>query len=193
MSLLTITRYRAITGDQASPAILVSARIEDAQDQLTEALGRAGVEQASYTERLRPDRAGMVWPTVTPILTAPGWTIDGHGLLAGPVVLDDVGTISVTYTGGWVERSANPSATNRLPACIEEDLAWAVRSMVTSTNATGFPQGAVSVTLGDASVNFGPNGAPAPGAQRVTWSRRTLRYAHRVARATALGPRSDGF
>ncbi|MBP8949638.1 MAG: hypothetical protein KBG73_12420, partial [Candidatus Promineofilum sp.] len=34
-------------------------------------------------------------------------------------------TVSVTYTGGWVERTANPSATNRLPVSLEYDLAHA--------------------------------------------------------------------
>lgn len=184
--LLTVARYRAITGDNDTTSAAVSARIEDAEDMLSEALERP-LEAAQRTARLWPDRSGMIWPPATPITAAAGWTIEGDGLKGGPYyahpsIIDPDGRVEVTYTGGWVERSANPSATNRLPAVIEDDLAWAVHALTRPAPAQ-FPTGAVSVSLGDASVNFGPGGAPGRSASRVSWSRRTMRYRHQLAAA----------
>lgn len=187
MSLIvTVERYQAITGDHSHDMPSVSARLEEAQDLLEEALDRPLLE-AVRTERLTPTRDGYLWPRCVPILTATGYVVDGHGLKGsfGPPWPDEAGQVAVTYTGGWVERSANPSATNRLPAYIERDIAFAAFALFTyEPDAAGrdmtsqaFPAGATSVRLGDAAVTFGPDGPPRPE-DLIQWSRRTLAWRH---------------
>jgi hypothetical protein len=181
MSLLTVARYRAITGDIDTANATVSALIDEAEELLADALERP-LESAERTERLWPDRNGMLWPRATPITDPGGFTQDGLGLKRWPfpnVFTAGDGAVEVTYTGGWVERSANPSATNRLPVCVERDLAFAAQRLATA-DGSSFPPGATSVTLGDASVSFGPDGAPS-GPQGPQWSRQTLRYRYRRA------------
>ena len=166
MSLVTVARYRALTQDTATASALVEAAIDEATDLLVDALGRP-VEQAQRTEMLEPTRDGWVWPTVVPLVAAPGWTIDGYGLRGpfGPAWPDVTGRVEATYIGGWVERTANPSAPNRLPAYIERDLAYGANALIfapPAATATDYPKGATSVSLGDASVTFGADAAPDP-------------------------------
>jgi hypothetical protein len=185
--LLTITRYRAITGDTATESVAVSAAIEEAEELLAEellgdTLDRE-LEEAERTETLWPTRDGYLWPTCVPIVAAANYTIDGDGLVGtfGPGWPNESGSVAVLYTGGWVERSANPTATNRLPAYIERDLAFAAHAL-TAPSPNQYPAGATSVRLGDAAVTFGPDGAPRPGADAVRWSRATLRHRARTTR-----------
>lgn len=186
--LVTVERYRAITGDRSNQEAAVTAAIEQAEEELTDVLGRP-LAEGSYTDRLTPTRDGWLWPKATPIVDAPGWTINGLGLEPAYSGWPCRDAVDVTYTGGWVERTANPTAANRLPSCIEEDLAWRARAIVCPDAAgidlSQIPAGATSVRLGDAAVSFGGNGAP--GAARSEaggrkWSRRTLSYRYRVTR-----------
>ena len=183
MSLVTVDRYRAITGDQATEGATVTARIERAVELLEDALDRP-LASTERTERLYATRDGRLWPRATPITAAPGWEIDADAMslygVFGPVWPGLDGSVSATYTGGWVERTANPSATNRLPACIEEDLAFAARQLG-QTAQPPIPAGATSVALGDARVTFGPRGAPM-SRTGIRWSARTLGYRYRVER-----------
>lgn len=184
--LLTEARYRAITGD-ATAWSTVSARVEEAVELLEEDLDR-GLAVAERTELLHPTRDGWLWPHSTPIVTATGWTVDGLGVYGafGPGWPDSTGRVSVTYTGGWVERSANPNAPNRLPVCIERDLAFAAFTLEQAdpSATSDYPAGVTSVRLGDAAVTFGPEGAPGAtsDAQVVRWSRKTLAYRYRTER-----------
>lgn len=184
MTVLTVARYRAITGDTTTESGTVSARIEDAEELLADALGRE-LEEAERVETLWPTRDGYLWPSCTPIVAATGYTIDGNGLVGtfGPGWPDETGSVEVTYTGGWVERSANPNATNRLPAYMERDLALMAHSLI-DPSPSEFPVGATSVRLGDAAVTFGPGGAPGRGASTFRWSRATLRHRYRTTRGT---------
>lgn len=179
--LITVAYYELVTGDHDSADEAITARVEHATDLLAEALDRP-VVQAERTERLWPDRAGNLWPRAVPIVAATGWTIDGHRLYGG-FAPDETGAILVTYTGGWVERTANPDATNRVPAYVAEDLAWATHALLHPPEAsTDVPAGATSVRLGDAAVTFGPDGPPRPGLTAIRWSRRTLSHRHQLAR-----------
>ena len=184
MPLLTVARYRAITGDTATDAVSVSAAIEEAEELLADALGRE-LEEADRTETLWPTRDGYLWPSCVPIVSATGYRIEGDGLVGtfGPGWPDETGAVSVPYRGGWVERTANPTAANRLPAYIERDLAFAAYALKDPTPNT-YPAGATQVQLGDASVSFGPGGAPRPGVDDVQWSRPTLRHRYRTTRGT---------
>ena len=184
--LVTVLRYRAITGDTATPDIGVSAKVELAQELLADALGRE-LAEAERTETLWPTRDGYLWPTCTPIIDGGDYAIDGLGLRGtfGPGWPDTDGSIDVTYTGGWVERGANPTAPNRLPAYIEHDLAFAALALAgVDGNASQYPPGATSVRLGDAAVAFGPDGAPRGGSDAVQWSRRTMRHHASTVRGT---------
>lgn len=187
MLIVSIARYRDITGDRSTPSVDVSAKIEHAQELLADALGRE-LAQDEYTETLWPTRDGYVWPSNVPIVSCDTHTIDGDGLrwgVTGSILVDPpfgASSGSFTYVGGWVERSANPAAANRLPAYIEADIAWAARALVDSGTASEFPAGATNVQLGDASVSFGADGAPANDAGAVKWSRRTLRHRNSTVR-----------
>jgi hypothetical protein len=154
-----------------------------AADLLADALDRE-LESAERTETLWPTRDGMLWPTCVPITACTSHTIDGDGLkygaYGGTPWPDETEAQSVTYTGGWVERATNPTATNRLPAYIEADIAFAAQALIGPP--AQFPAGATSVRLGDASVTFGPDGAPRNGVDSVKWSRRTLRHRSTVTR-----------
>lgn len=187
MSLLTVARYRAITGDVDTTEAAVTARVELAVDRLEDALDRP-LESAELTETLTPTRDGKLWPRATPVTDPGDYTVDGLALKWATPGVDMFGstTVDVTYTGGWVERSANPNATNRLPACIEEDLAWAAWALLHPDpgRESPVPTGARSVQLGDVGVTFGPNGAPPPNRSGITWSRRTLGYRYRVPRGS---------
>jgi hypothetical protein len=184
MSLLTTDRYRAITGDDAADAT-VSALIEDAVAKLEEDLGRP-LEAVERIEQVWPDRRGYLYPLATPITEAEGWTVEGNALRAGSWPLSaswpaTVDYVSVTYTGGYVERTANPDATNRLPICMERDLAWAAYALGHPTQlASQLPAGASSVSVGDISVSFGGGGTMRSGDDlAIRWSRSTLRYRRR--------------
>ena len=183
--LVTVLRYRAITGDQASSDEAVSARIEEATELLEGELGRP-LEQAERTERMQPTRDGLLWPLATPILAADGYTIDGHALSGGSLVWwFDVASGSstwaqdVTYTGGWVERTANPSSAFRLPVHIERDIAFAAQALGQTPTPLAVPAGASSVSLGDASVTFKDGYHPDPADAGVSWSKETLGYRYR--------------
>lgn len=182
MALVTVERYRAITGDQTSEASAVEERIEEATEELAEVLGRP-LALGSYTETLYPTRDGMLWPRCTPITAAPGWSIDGYGLHGGsswPVgsVFGHTAT-SVTYSGGWTDET--------VPNCIARDIAQAAKTLG-PVDAAGIdvPKGAGAAKVGDVSVTFGPGGAPGSSIGdrlAAVWSRRTLAYRYRVERS----------
>jgi hypothetical protein len=193
VSLITVARYRTITGDQTTASALIEDRIDEAVELLEEHLGRPLVE-ASRVERCYPTRDGYVWPRATPILSAPGFTIDGNGLrVVFPLTLvveSEQQTIEVTYTGGYVERTANPSADNRLPGTLERAIAWAAKALGSTTAAElveGVPANAKSVSLGDLSVTF-DTVAGHPADMQVRFGRQVSRYAYRRPRGTPGGP-----
>ena len=181
--LVTVLRYRAITGDQVTGDEAVSARIEEATELLEGELGRP-LEQAERTERMQPTRDGLLWPLATPLVAATGYTIDGHALRGSfafvyDFVSDSLTAPEVTYTGGWVERTANPDSAFRLLVHIERDIAFAAQALGRSSTPLAVPAGASSVSLGDASVTFKDGYHPDPADTGVSWSSETLGYRYR--------------
>lgn len=189
--LLTRPRYKAITGDTFSGATL-DDYIEEATELLAEMLDRP-LESAARTERMIPTRDGRLWPRAIPITVVPsgyvadGWCLQGVGWWTIPftdTLFVGVPGIDVTYTGGWVERSADPTAVNALPLCIERDLAFAAFTLRTQQAkvlaALNVPAGVASTAVGDVSVSYGKGGATpqAPSEASYRWSRRTLGYRH---------------
>lgn len=190
MSLVTYDRYMVITGDTASAASAVTGALIDAQALLEEKLDRE-LEEKPRTERMYPDQYGRVYPRVTPIIVPPdGLTVDGASLLSTgpfrsvPSFIFEGNWADLTYTGGYVERTAHPDATNRLPEHVERDLAWCAFRAVNPDafrDTALMPAGASRVQLGDAMVIFGNRGAPgevrvgSDGLTDPVWSRATLR------------------
>lgn len=191
MSLLvTAARYRVITGDSASSAGAVTAAIEDATDLLAEKLRRPdALKSAERTETMQVGAGGQLRPLAVPVTVCAGYDFDTAAIFGaspdstpfrGIEAADLPATVAVTYTGGWVERSANPSATNRLPAYMERDIAFAARTLLSPGVGAAVPAGATSVSVGDASVSFGPSGAPGGGDAGISWSRRTMAWRRRL-------------
>lgn len=186
MSLVTVARYRSITGDDVTASALIEDRIDEAVDLLEEDLGRP-LRHAQRTERVLPIRDGRLYPRATPITAAPGYVIEGFSLLPSALTAYDptsrTTAITVTYEGGYVERTGNPAADNRLPVCIERDLAWAAKALGATSAAelvAGLPPGAKSVALGDMSVTFDRSADGAVPAQvGIRWSKRTMSYRYR--------------
>lgn len=192
MALVTVDRYRVITGDygDAPAAVDITAALADAVALLEDELGRP-LEQAERTDLLYPDQKGRLYPKVTPLVSVPAaYTIDGGTVLGASLfwgadaILGGTTAISLTYTAGYLERSANPSAANRLPEHVERDLAWAAHALArpaTVASLSAIPAGARAVSLGDASVSFGEGGAGSTAATTtgVGWSPATLRLRRR--------------
>lgn len=193
MSLLvTVARYRTITGDSSSTEAVASAAIEDATDLLSEALGRPGaLKSTERTESMRVGANGDLHPLAVPVTDVDGYdsfsthTIYGASADAGVpfgLIGSDVPSVaSVTYTGGWTERSANVGDPDALPAYIERDIAAAAYAVIHGGAPMLVPAGAVSASVGDASVSFGSGGAAGGGSSRIAWSPETMRWRRRYA------------
>ncbi len=191
MSLLvTVERYRVLTGDTSTAASAASAAIEDATSLLAEDLGRPdALDSRQRTETMHVDEGGQLRPLAVPVTVCAGYDFDTAALYGaspdstpfrGIEASDLPATVSVTYTGGWVERTANPSATNRLPVSLEYDLAHAAYHLCHAGTPAAVPAGASSVSLGDASVSYGASGAPSGATGAISWSRKTLRWKRRL-------------
>lgn len=191
MSLLvTVARYQVITGDTSTAASAASAAIEDATSLLSEDLGRPeALKSEERTEAMHVGEDGMLRPLAVPVTVAAGYDFDTAAIFgASPDSIPFRGleaselpaTVSVTYTGGWVERSANPTAANALPLSLEYDIAHAAYHLCHAGAPVAVPAGASSVSLGDASVSYGPSGAPSGATGAISWSRKTLRWKRRL-------------
>lgn len=186
--MITAVRYAEITGDTSTAASAVSARIEEAVEILEDYLDRP-LASDERTETIVPDRWGRLWPKATPISDGGDYEVDGYALLSAPFgwpsgFLGSDGGVTVTYTGGWAD--------DALPSCIERDLAWAAYRLLHPGDTAGLttlPAGATSVHLGDASVTFGPGGAPSPQGTDAWWSKRTRSYRYAPVHA---GPMPQG-
>lgn len=176
MSLVTIERYRVITGDSTSASATVEQALGDAQALLEDDLGR-GLESEERTERLRifygsSFPGGRVYPTVTPVTDADDFTLvgtaalDGASPSGGPFDTSQPSYAEVTYTGGWTA--------DDVPACIERDIAWAAYRLLRPAEMAAVPAGATSVSMGDASVSFAAG--QSAGEAGISWSRATRRY-----------------
>lgn len=198
MSLLvTVDRYQVITGDTASAASAVTGALIDAQALLEEELDR-GLDEQSRAERMYPDSQGRLYPKCTPITVPPsGLLVDGNMLYSSspfravPEFIFEGNWVDLTYTGGYVERTANPDATNRLPEHVERDLAWCAFRALNPAAFQAYalmPAGASRVDMGDAMVMFGNRGAPgevrvgSDGLTDPVWSRATMRLSRKGRR-----------
>lgn len=177
MSIVTIAEYRSVTGDTVTASGTVQDLLDDAEQDLEEFLDRP-LALGTYTHRLRvySERRGLVsYAKATPITDPGDYTQAGNALVGtsptgGPFDLSDPAYADVTYTGGWTNAT--------LPRCIRHDVIWAAREAARG-EAARVPAGATSVSVGDASVSYGPTGGSDPD-QR--WSRQTRRHrARRVA------------
>jgi hypothetical protein len=172
--LVTVERYRTITKDTTTAEAAVLDALADAQALLEGDLGR-GLESAERTERLQLHSNLRVYPAVTPITVADGYTIYGFSELlgaspaGGPFDLTDPQYAEVTYTGGYTAAT--------VPTCIERDIAWAAYQLLGLDASSHIPAGATSVRVGDTAVTFAkPRSAADAG---IRWTSPTLRYRRR--------------
>lgn len=186
--MITAARYAALTGDDATAGGDVDDAVVDATDLLEEYLGRT-LTYGEHTETLIPDREGRLWPRVTPIAEAEGWTVDGLALLGtrlGWYWGED--TVEVTYTGGWDDARDPDPAAPALPLHLQLDIAQAAYRLLHPTIATDvqIPAGATSVRLGDAAVS----GKSLGGVSSDSWwsaKTRGYRYAPLGSRTPTTG------
>lgn len=164
--LISIARYREITGDSTTASAVVETAIEDAQSTLEDRLRRP-LEQAARTERLRVFPDGRVYPRATPIISAAaGADIYGNAIVDGTpagTFLEPDDYAEVTYTGGYDPAETDLSAVDYVPVELQRAVAWAAYGILRPTDGPQAPPGATSVTVGDVSVTYGPGGAPAAG------------------------------
>lgn len=183
MSLVTIAVYRSVTGDTATASGTVQDWLDDTEQDLAEFLDRPldgdgvpTIAHGTFTERLRiiaGHRGPQVFPRGTPITDPGDYTQHGNALTGatatgGLIDVSDPAYATVTYSGGWTATT--------LPRCIRNDICWAAREGI--RHEAPVAAGAVSVSLGDASVSYGAQGGRR-AAEDARWSRQTRRYRRR--------------
>jgi hypothetical protein len=172
VALLTYDRYVSLTGDTTTAVSAVEARIPDAEQAVSEFLGRP-LEYGEYTDRLHIDVDGRVYPKAIPVSSVPAsatyqvWdsrclsyvTAAGDFLTEWPDMgdgyLERQPRADVTYTGGWTAATA--------PLRLLQAIAQATYGLSNPTPLTDASVGATSVSVGDAAITWE---AGKPG----TWS-----------------------
>ncbi len=159
MALVSVVRYRDITGDATTDENTVTSRVEEATEMIEEALGGRLLESVADREEivwLQPDPTGWTtyraYPLATPITAVPG---DATYAIEDTVTLRAVtpdsspfwepGPLSatVTYTGGFT------SAT--LPKTLERAIAELANAL---NSPAAVPVGATSIRQGDSAITF---------------------------------------
>lgn len=183
MSLVTYTRYVAITGDTTSASATVLERLTDAQDLLEEELGRVDLledDGQDKVERLLiyndANLGYVVYPAAVPVTDA-GDLIQHGSVLAGAApdsspefsVVSGERYATVTYRGGYTPAT--------VPPAIERNIAWAAHQLLTPALTAAVPAGATSVRLGDAAVTFDRPQSNADSG--IRWTNQVRRYRRR--------------
>lgn len=187
--LVTVSRYRDITGDDSSASADVEDGLVDAQALLEEELRRP-LETDTRTERCRvfaEARGPAMYPSATPVTSVSdpsGATIVGHAVLGGtfaeapPYFLTDPDAFSsITYVGGYDPAAVTGDA-DYLPVTLQRAIAWAAKALIDPDSFAPVPAGATSASVGDVSLTWGPGGSPAQGEVRFSprlvrrWRRR---------------------
>lgn len=167
MTVVSAARYRIVTLDTTSTDSQVTARIETAEALVSEWLRRP-LEREERTEKVRVLPDGRSYPKATPIDSV---SVPTGGLVEDTATLHAVTPDSfpwfdepyqpyghprstITYIGGWLGRD-DPAAddTTRLPATVERYISMLACALA-GPGESGYPAGATSVTLGDASITF---------------------------------------
>jgi hypothetical protein len=159
-SLIDLATYQRLSKDTESIDDDVLAALDDAQRSIEDALHRKLSASGSFTELLRPDGRGRVFPKLVPVssVSAPaGASIssDGWSVVVGAVwpefdMLTDrcePASVSLTYQGGFTLAT--------LPIAIRNGIITVAAAQLQPALA-GVPVGALmnSVSVGDASVSF---------------------------------------
>lgn len=163
VELVTVAQYRLVTIDTTSSDAAVTAALQTAEDLLEEYLRRP-LPEAERTETLQLDKLGRIYPSAAPITAVPaGYTIRGTAVFGGDILTNDTLVYNwsydwsaanrprstITYTGGWTAAT--------LPETIRQVIAQVAYDLL-HPSPTTVPAGATSVSTGDASMTFGPDG-----------------------------------
>lgn len=187
MSIVTFARYVEITRDLSTDEITATARLDEAQEMIEEALDRPlALEARTEVVILEPDSSWgyLAYPRSTPITEVPGDAVyfryddvtlrsvppDGSPLFGwvGSLPL----TATVTWTGGFTA--------DTLPRKLERAIADLAHALEVGSSA---PLGATSVRVGDVAITYEKSehaglDAYVPG----LWGRiRTFRHRRRLA------------
>lgn len=166
--VVTVGTYRRITLDTTSTDAAITGALTEAQTLVEEYLQRKLTSQ-QRTETLLLDRSGRVHPSAVPIasVTSPaGATIDRFAISSvdpdespslffwsePPTWGSWLPRATVTYVGGFTA--------DTLPATIARRIAVEAWAILHPADLSAVAVGATSVSVGDASVTFGPGGAP---------------------------------
>lgn len=149
--------YERLTGDTRTEPDMVRAALSDATRALEDMLGR-GVDSAEHTETL-PVYDGVAFPSTTPVTAFDGaHTTEAIIDVAGP-------TVTVTYTGGWVDEGD-------IPWSIRKDIVWNAWRLL---HPSQVPSGASTIKVGDVSVTYNSEAQAA----ELPWSEATMRWRRR--------------
>lgn len=162
LGAVTVAGYRLQTGDHTSDGVAVTGALVEAEDMLVEELRRhLALESREDTFHIYPD--GRIYPDAWPIVSNTGnLVIEGRALLGATAdVTTFVGYFpdcppnraTVTWTGGYDDGTNS----QRLPVTLRHAIYDLARALV--TDASPIPVGALSASVGDASVTFGPGGS----------------------------------
>lgn len=147
--LVSVATYRRITGDTSTSDDNVEEALNDALALVQDELNGRLLEHDERTETLSV-KNGYVYPIATPISYADDYVIKGASV-AVPSSAITFGApaqeFELTYQGGFTEAS--------LPRVLRNAIInTAADQLKDATPTTGYPDGAVSVKVGDTSVTF---------------------------------------
>ena len=195
MAVVTVARYRLLTGDTTTDATTVSARIDDATEMVEEELDRP-LELKERTETLRLDGDTHGWatwrayPRSTPIVSIPadvGYRIEDDVTLANAspdtgywwswTTCQEAPRSTLTWTGGFTS--------DTLPKKLESAICDLAAALTRASSGAAFvPVGASSVRVGDVTISYGSTsvtGGAGSGLEMYVpglWDR-IRRYRHR--------------
>lgn len=197
-TLVTVADYRLITNDQTTAASTVTARLEDALDEVQDALGGRLLESTIRTETVEMwvgDGIGYVYPKATPVtaVSSPdGALVDENasrirGVSADPITgvvwpfpgpgsgwSDPVRAsyATVTYTGGFTHDTL-PSRLRRAIALVARGLILNRQPLPVGTTSARVGDVALAGTLGDASYieSLAPGVSKMIAGYRPAWAR----------------------
>ncbi len=172
MSLVTIARYRSVTGDTATLDATVQTALTDAENTVEAYLGRP-LAATDRVETVSIFSNGRGYPQVTPVtsITSPATTTNNGYAMTFSAVTDwddpPYGATTVTYSGGWTAST--------IPFVIVQVICALANAQVIPT-VSAVPAGATSFSAGELSVSYQSPRTPLSDTQEILSALRPWRY-----------------
>lgn len=171
--ILSVARYRAITGDDDTPGTKVTQALVDAQRLVEDELRRP-LERATVTERLPIYGTpgfwghGTVHPRRIPLVSVPAGSsyrilttatatdasVDAGLFTLGDLNTPDTRTATVTFTGGWLPADDPLAGTDPYVIPVRLERAIAAIAQGLSTPVAAQPAGLLSASVDGVAVTF---------------------------------------